>query len=250
MMSLISDIITEAYRESNLIAVGTTETAAEQAEALKLLGRFINSLFGEESGELFQAINIGHNNVDYDFTFYDGIEDWYIPLNVRLMLNLEGPKSTKLHPYPCDGARLSVIDISKNLDENNFTLQGNGRTIQGQPSITLNEDGFNGEWFYRDDIGDWSKLTNLELTDPSPFPTKYDDLLIIGLALRLAPRTGTPLSAESVSTYNSLLKKIKAQYTQNIPKSSELGLIRTPGIRWIRGYYSWPEAFNRGYPVW
>lgn len=249
-MAILSDLITDAYRESNLIAVGTTETPAEQAEGLKLINRFIESLFGEEAGENLQAMNVGRNNVDYDWLYFEGFEDWYIPLDTRLMLNLEDTKTLRIHPMPNDGSRLAVIDVTGNLSTYPFTLEGNGRNIEGSPTLTLNTDGFSGEWFYRDDLANWSKLTNLELTDPSPFPSEFDDMLSIGLAIRLSPRQGAAMSEESISAYNRLMRSFKSRYKQTIPKPSELALIRTPGIRWTRGFYSWPEAFNRGYPIW
>lgn len=249
-MATISEIITEAYREGNLIAVGTTETEAEQAEGLKLLNRLISSLYGYEAGELLNPWNVGRNNVEYGGTYFEGFEDWFVPVNSRLMLNLEGSRTLRLHPAPDNGARLSVIDVSKNLEDNPLTLEGNGRLIEGFPTITLNEDGYSGEWFYRDDLATWMKLSDLTLTDPSPFPSEYDDMLSIGLAIRLAPRHGFTVSQESLSTFNRLTKTFKSQYKQIIPKASELALIRTPGIRWTRGFYSWPEAFSRGYPLW
>lgn len=249
-MTILSDIITEAYRESNLIAVGTQPTTAEQAEAVKLLERFINTLFGAEAGEKLLPINIGKNNTDYEAFFYDGIEDWFLPLNKRVMLNLEDPKSILLHPIPQDGSRLGVLDVSGNVATYNFTINGNGRNIEGQPSVVLDEDGVNRQWFYRADLGSWERLTDLDITSESPFPSEYDDLLIIGLAIRLASRNGKPMAPESTFTFNRLTKDFKANYAQTIQQPSELALIRTPGTWWYRGYYGSEQAFLRGDPLW
>jgi hypothetical protein len=49
-----SSLIQSAYREGNLIAVGTTPTTAEQAEALLLLNNFVLGIFGYEMGENLQ----------------------------------------------------------------------------------------------------------------------------------------------------------------------------------------------------
>ena len=51
-MTIASVIITDAYRESNLIPVGQSETTAEQTEALRRLNRIIDRLISTAAGEL------------------------------------------------------------------------------------------------------------------------------------------------------------------------------------------------------
>ena len=48
MATLVSQIIEDAYREANLIAVGESPTTAQQTEGLRLYNRFITSLFGND----------------------------------------------------------------------------------------------------------------------------------------------------------------------------------------------------------
>lgn len=251
-MAIISDIITEAYRESNLIAIGTTETPAEQAEALKLLNRFITTLFGGEAGETLLPINVGSNNVssDVETFFYDGLEDWFLPLNKRVMLNLTGPKTMKLDPMPQDGSRFGILDVSGNTSTYNFTVEGNGRTIDGNTTLVVDTDGYNEQWFYRADLGDWKKLSNLTLSDEMPFPDEYADVLIIGLAQRLSSRQGKPLAGETIASYQRVIRDFKARYVQRIFTPSELALIRTPGTWWTRYYSGSNKAFLRGDPLW
>jgi hypothetical protein len=51
-LTLVSEIITDAFRQSNLVAVGTTPTTEETTEALRYLNRIVKSVFGNEAGLL------------------------------------------------------------------------------------------------------------------------------------------------------------------------------------------------------
>jgi hypothetical protein len=55
MSTLVSEIIVQAFREGNFIAVGESTTAEELAEAVPKLNNFLNSLFGIELGEQFRS---------------------------------------------------------------------------------------------------------------------------------------------------------------------------------------------------
>ena len=51
MTVTVSQIITEAYRESNNIPVGTVPTTNEQNEAVLIFNRLVKSMFGNEAGD-------------------------------------------------------------------------------------------------------------------------------------------------------------------------------------------------------
>src|SRR5579864_8645241 len=50
-MTLASAIIQSAYREGNLIPVGTSPTTAESTEALERLNRYVQGVYGDMLGE-------------------------------------------------------------------------------------------------------------------------------------------------------------------------------------------------------
>jgi hypothetical protein len=249
-MTTISQIITDAYRESNLIAVGASPTTAEQTEALRLLNRVVISLFGNELGDPLKVLPLGKNNIQTptNINFYmDDILQYYVPLNTRLQCNLEAETTVNLIPNPQDGSRFSVVDSSDNLATHNLVVYGNGRMIENATNIVLNTSGLSRDWFYRDDLGEWVRLTDLTLDGDSPFPPEFDDLLITSLALRLAPRQGADFGTPSQIFLTRMEKKFRARYKQTDTADSEEGLIRLASRKdWAYG--SDGISFDRGVP--
>lgn len=233
-MTLISTIIRDAYRESNLIPITSDPSANEIAEGLRVLNRFIASLYGNEVGESLTTIPIGSHNISRPSGFPgytdqpDG--DWFAPLNSRLVLNLTSPQTVYLHPMPQNGSRLEIIDKSGNLATYNLTLNGNGYTIGGTSTAVLSTNNLSKSYFFRD--GDWKVVADLATTDDSPFPQEFDDLLIVGVAIRLNPRNGVAVDSQSVAAYKTALRKFRAYYGNTVTEIPvEHGLIRTPGKR-------------------
>ncbi len=229
-MALVYEIIKDAFREANLIPITQSPTLDEQTEALRLLNRFVRSIFGAEAGEVLRSVAVGTNNVNtvspvtsYDFTYPN-----YVPLNLRLVVNNLAPMTVQLHPDPEDGARLVVVDATGNFSSAVFTLDGNGRNIDGVNSVSLSTDGTNKEWFYRADLGNWMSITDLALTDVFPFPLEFEDFFVLGLAMRLNPRNGVTMDEQSVITFRRLRNMFRARYTQTTQESSEEGLCSLP----------------------
>lgn len=247
-MTLVSQIISDAFRESNLIAAGASPTATESAEALTLLNRVVTSLYSTEAGEQLSDLPYGEENIDTPelvFSNFDDFDDEYIPHNTRLILNLSEAKTVNLHPTPQDGDRFAVIDASGNLATTGLTINGNGRLIEGSLNTTLSTNGQSRSWFYRADLSDWKTVTDLIETDESPFPQEFDDLLVIRLALRINPRHGRQIDGQSIERHSDLTKKFKSRYKQSIQKSSELGLLRLTSDTLT---YGSTDSFNRGRP--
>lgn len=253
-MTLTSQIITDAFRQSNLLALGTTPTAAQSTEALRYLNRIVKSVFGAEAGEPFQAFPLGTNNIDrpagYPWWGNSPPADWFIPKNQRLMLNLTEGATVYLHPKPDDGSRFAVMDVSDNLATNNLVIDGNGRSVEGSSSVTLNTNGLEREWFYRQDLGDWVRYSALEEADTFPFPEEFDDMFISMLAMRLNPAYGASMDPQSIEVLNRAKRQFKARYHQTVEVKSEEALIRTLGIGylWDYGYENETEFFDRGIP--
>lgn len=253
-MTLVSDIIRDAYRESNLIAIGTEPSGAQSNEALRLLNRIVSSVYGNEEGEELTAFMLGRENISRPegYPWYNQAPgwDWFVPPNSRLVCNLSDPLTVYLSPNPDDGARFGVQDISGNLATNPLTVMGNGRNVGGATSLVFNTDGVNAEYMFRADLGDWVVVSPLEGPDLWPFPDEFDDMFVVSLAMRLNPRNDVQTSQESLAALKRSTIQFKARYRQHREVGSELGLIKTPGTRRQWGYdgRQGEFAFNSGYP--
>ena len=229
MTSLVSQLIADALRESGVIAVGTNPEADESAEALRVLNRLFRSLFGNELGDPLTSVNYGRSGlVTADAIKLDQssiIDLSFIPANTRLILNNSDVKTVYLDPNPQDGSRFGLIDNLANLATTNLTVSGNGRKIEGNSTLVLNVSALNREWFYREDLGAWVRLTDLGSNDESPLPFEFDDLLISLLAIRLSPR----YAAQADALYYKMMRvKLRSRYTQTVSQNSETGLTALP----------------------
>lgn len=234
-MSTLSDIITRAYRQLNLIAVGASPSAAQETEALELLQRSISSYFGSSLGTEFADITVGKQNVEYEvkdnFEWLYYLKDYIAIPNTRLLLNLTASEELWMHSAPLDGDRLAIVDAAGNLNTNNLTLYGNGRKIEGGTSVTLNTANETKEWFYRADLGDWVAVTDLTTTDPSPFPKEFDELLIGDLAISLCPLYGTAMTAEQMTKYQKALSRFRTRYNKSREMPLDPALVKTSTFR-------------------
>jgi hypothetical protein len=255
-LTLISTIIRDAYREGNLIAKTAEPTTADYEEGLHLLNQNIASVYGIEVGEEYRPILIGRNNISRPsgYPWYETVPDstdWYVPANVRLVLNLQEPCTVYLDPNPRDGARFAVLDKSNNLSTYNLTVNGNGRTISGATSVVVSTNGAAREYTYRGDTGDWALVSPLELDDDFPFPTAFEAYFSIGLTIRLDPRYEIGISPSSAAVFSKGEKNFKARYRQSEEQSSEDAYLFTPGVR--RRYYGdtrlGNDSFNIGRPI-
>lgn len=258
-MTLTSQIITDAYRQSNLLAIGVSPTQDQVDEALRYLNRIVKSVFGNEAGDPLEVFPVGRNNIQRPsgYPWWNTVpdNDWFVPKNIRVMLNLEEPVSLYLHPEPDDGSRFAVIDASENVSTYNVTIQGNGRLIEGNFNLILNTDGVDKEWFYRADLGNWMLYAPLTMDIAFPFPEEFDDYFITLLAIRLNPQYGVMLDAQSKLVFDRSGRQLRARYTQNIPTRSELALIRMPKVSYDRDiwgtsyrYYNPNSMFDKGWP--
>jgi hypothetical protein len=232
-MALVSEIIKDAFREANLIPINQEPSLAEQTEGLRLLNRFVRSVFGNEAGDKLRTYAIGEAGVitpasleSYDFT-----ASKYVPLNARLLANLSESQVLNLHPDPEDGSRVAVIDAAGNFGTTGLTLTGNGRLIDGATTVLLTTPSVKSEWFYRADLASWMIVTDLVQDTTFPFPMEFEDMFVIGLALRLNPRNGVSADEQTMLTFRRTRNIFRSRYTQVIEQPSEEGLTRLTGIR-------------------
>lgn len=229
-MTVVSEIVVQAFREGNFTAVGQTTTAEELIEAVPRLNNYISALFGIEIGEHYRDWYVPGawdpaQPLRYPLT-PDGSTatsaDPYQrpPANVRLISKITSAKTIYFPATPNDGARMSYIDVGAT---GLVTLDGNGRLIEGSttlsgavavPPETAGE--LSGrKWFYRADLGNWLRITSLTESSEVPLPEEFDDLLVTGLAIRLAPRFGIKID-DSIALRNAdMLSRLKKRYKQS-----------------------------------
>lgn len=245
-MASAETIIQRAFRQDNIIAAGKTPTSAEQTEALEALGAFLSQLIGFEMGEIVQDWQVpvvytapyAEENPRDPYGF-DSVPSTNIqpPINSRIVARIGAATTVYLPQYPNDGSRIAVVDSAST--NNNLTLDANGRKIEGAASllIDLSADA-PAEWMYRADLANWVRLPDfaaLSLSDDMPFPSKYDQMIVCGLSMWLAPRYGIGPSDITGQMYRSLVTKFRAQYKQPtitpaVSNINEIQSLRADGL--------------------
>jgi len=226
-MTTTSQIITMAFRETNLIAVGTQPDAVKVAEALPRLNSIVSGAYGYEVGQEFIDWPVGQEGVNLEESAPFWTQDlWaFPPINMRLIAASPVSQVIYLPPGPSNGSRIALIDPGQRLAAAPLTLDGNGRTIEGAATLTLDVNGTSKVWFYRADTGNWTMLSQLTGVDPEefPFPSEFDDYFITKLAMRLEPRYGRQISESSAVAMAQTLDKLRARYRQNEKITGPLG---------------------------
>lgn len=241
-MTTLRQITKKALRESNSIQLGTEPDNDEYSEAVDHLKTLIRSTFGDEMGEFLKDVNFGTNGIEDTFDYKDYssyLRERYVPSNLRIIFNHSGAEELNLDPNPRDGARVAVIG---DFASNTVTLVGNGRKIEDASSLTLSTDGLNREWFYRADLGQWKRVTDLDDDDEMPFPLEFDDYFIVMLAARVSPQYGNNLAEASMQMLQRARKKFKSKYLQKTQVGSEKALLALTTNRLIHSQTS----FNFG----
>jgi len=254
-VTLVSSIINDAFREGNILPLVKQPNDAQSTEALRLLNQLFSTIYGNEAGESLQDWplgNFGRESPEYDI----GWDEYRIDrptINQRLIALNEEAKTIYLPLYPQDGSRMGMADPYGRLAAFPVTLDGNGRTIEGGSTLLLNTNGLYREWFYRADLGNWMRLTGVTLTDEMPFPADFDIFFTILLAMRINPRYGRQMDAQSVEMYKGERRKFVGRYLQSMP------LEINDDISWpfmsTQSYdqqreFSSNRAFNRGGYFW
>lgn len=249
-MTLISSIITDAFRESNIIPLGASPNANQSTEALRLLNALFSAVYGDEVGENLADWPLGSYGRQYTDLLPSSYELTHPQLNRRLLASNTEALTVYLSPDPQDGSRMAVIDPQARLATVPIVLDANGHTIETVATVTLNTASLSREWLYRADLGDWVRLTSKIASDEMPFPADFDTFFITALAIRLDPRYGRQMDPLSVEMYKSERQKFVRRYLQSAsllidddlswPFMSRQSYGRNAG-------FSSSEAFNRGF---
>jgi hypothetical protein len=158
-VTVISTILTDAYRECNMIPLGKALTEPQTTEALRLLNNTFKSVYGGDAGESLQDWPLGnYGRQSLEMLNYTERQITNPPINFRMLVLNEVALTVYLTVRPQDGARMSIADPYSRLADVPVTLNANGRTIEGTPTILLDTDGTFREWLYRADLGDWVRV--------------------------------------------------------------------------------------------
>lgn len=258
-MTTVASIISSALRETNLTPLGVPPTTDQLNEGFALLSTIVASVLGNEAGENLHPFPLGQLNINaprgYPWWANTLPGNIYMPFNTRIMCNLTAPGLVNLHPKPHDGARMGIVDVSENFNLFPLTIDGNGRSIEGQAAMVYNTAGVIREWLYREDLGNWVTVIPLSIVGSMPWPPEFDDMFIIMLAMRLNPRFGQIMHPASVETLKEVKAKFSARYAQSTTEMpSEMGLRYLTHFNRFWGYasnqsYGDPDVqFNAGYP--
>lgn len=255
-MTTVVSIIHDALRETNLTPLGVSPSAPQQAEAFKLLSTIVSSVLGFEAGESLNPMPLGQEGIEspsgYPWWSNSLPANVFVRSNTRLMLNLTDEGFVYFDPAPHDGARMGVVDCSDNLDICPLTIHGNGRKIDADFDVVLDVPGTIKEWVYREDIGTWVSVIPLDIDGEMPWPSEFDDMFIVMLALRLNPRYGQVIHPASMDALQRSKTKFTARYSQSTTQMPvEDGLLYLMNInnRAILRQYGNPSGqFNSGYP--
>lgn len=215
-MTTASEIITQAFREGNIVAVGQSPTTAEVNEALPRLNNVVSSLIGYEIGEYLHDWPIPDPSPE-ERPYYRirHIHERDIPpVNSRILLDIASPKTVYFPAYPSDGSRMSAVDVGMSAA---LTIDGNSRLIEGAQTLSVAAADLPKNWFYRADLSDWKPIKKLVEADEMPLPEEFDDLFVTALLVRLAPRFGVSVPQGTGSAFRRMLSQAKARYKQNIP---------------------------------
>jgi hypothetical protein len=251
MSSSIRSLVTKGMRESGILEVGGIPDAEEFEEGLGLLQELYSSFFGNELGEQLETVNYGKQGLTNTYAQNEDISQdiasVYAPVNRRYVFNIGSAQTVYLHPNPNDGARLAVIDNAGNFATYNVTLNGNGRLMESTPTVVLNTNSLNREWFYRADLGKWTRVIDLDADDISPLPREFDALFSTALAIRVNPRYGATTAGELTDVLKRIRKQFRNRYRQVKEVSSELGVYRLPSNKLFNDEFSsGNSAFDRG----
>jgi hypothetical protein len=209
-------IIKQALRESNLIALTADPTTDQISEGQVKLNQLIASIFGFEVGIQIKDWPVGTNAGVAEYAVNWNRGAWSTPpQNVRLVnVSLEA-EAISLPPFPDNGARIDLVDLTGTLATHPITLDGNGKLIEGAGAVVVALNGANIQWMYRADLGEWVRISIINLdTDELPFPIQFDAFFETRLAMRLNPRYGRSADPQTMDTLNRAESKLRAAYRQ------------------------------------
>lgn len=226
-MTPVSDILTQALRESNIVALGSAPTTAQSTEAFDRLKSLVAGVYGDDVGERLQDWLVGNAGVHWPYMRGWNELRWKYPIsNSRIILDHQSPQTLYLPLEPDNGARLQIIDLGGALATYNVTLEANGRLIEGVRTLVLSTNNLNRTWIFDADTSNWAVLDYIAADGEMPFPLEFDDYFIIKLAARLNPRYGRSLSDLSLGRLSEMQQMLESTYRQKRAMPAPLAVRR------------------------
>jgi len=243
-MTTAADIINDAYREINVVPLGQTPSTDQSSEGLLLLNRLINNWFGHEFSQLLYDWQIPARTISegsrenprdpYDERQSPGINP-YPDAQSRVLVSATTNTTIFMPEYPSNGARIRVVNQGSTV---NLTLNANRRLIEDAASVVVDLSSVDErEWFYRADKGNWVRRADLAGDDEQPFAPEFDDLLVAGLAISLAPRYEKDVSNVTASKYLQDLNRFRAAYKQYTQVQTQWNVSASQSYRVDDGFF-------------
>lgn len=238
MVLTTKQIIQRAYRTQNLIPVAKEPTTAEQAEALGLYQGMVSSLLGNDIGQLLDAWEAPPSPASQNpgrFPLYpqqpnqdNQQQVWRNPPpNVQIITNAGIGDPLYFPPSPPNGARMGLANVGLDYATYPLTLSGNGRLIEGAADITISANPTTPiMWFYRGDLANWVRVSELTLDSNSPLPDNFDEFLRALLFSRIAGANGKDVSADTAQIIKHGHRLLKTTYLQTNPGATFPGAWR------------------------
>ena len=253
-MTDVRALVLGAYRENNLVPVGTEPNAAELVEGLRLFNSLVLSTFGFTVGLKLRDWRIAEQqrtgNVSRVYPLLPGSQlslvpqyPLYPPGNARIVW--DGSPVTAYFPdTPNDGAVMGLVaasGVAAAADQGSLTLDGNGLKIAGADgtSYVSRAAVVPIRWFYRADLADWLTVEAKTIDGESLFPDELDDLWVCSLSIRLAPRYGKEIAPATVERVTTMKTMLRARYQQTEPTPSGGDVLPPAWESWQNNRYSW-----------
>lgn len=254
-MTQVRALVVSAFREGNLIAVGTDPTAGELAEGLDLFNRLVLAAFAYTVGVKLRQWPVRINQRTAPASRqYPQLPTGqislvprypYIPPPNSMVIWDGSPAEIYFPDRPDDGAVMGIAPGSgaAATEQGSLVLNGNGLLIDEQETITYADLGslVPARWFYRADMAQWLVIQPAELTDECLFPVELDDLWICAVSIRLSSRYGKEVAQGTVARIKDMTTLLRSRYAQTEQSASN-------GEQLPAGYQSYPtNSFGNGW---
>lgn len=255
-MTAIADILERSFFEAGLTTELQHATPTQTNNAMQTLATLIDFLYGTNAGEYLQPWPLGNfgRTTQSRMSLSEQMLRWP-QQNARLVAVNEEAITVYLPTDPSDGARIGIMDPLNHLAAAPVTIDANGRSIENVGNVVLNTNGTNRIWFYRGDLGNWVRIVPLVITDEMPFPSDYDQMFIIMMAMRLNPAYGRNVSSVQAQFLKEFRQQFVARYVQSAPLAinPEVSLTSRQSFNTYQDYWYGggnTDAFNRGMDGW
>lgn len=236
-MTTARGIVSGAYRELNIVPLGSKPTDPQLTEGLHRLNGFLRIIFGSKMGELLQDWEIPFAQrtapvaanfpqapypINQDAAFMGlplsggtgRLIYPYPPKNSRIVFGATQNETAFFPEQPDDGSRMGLIQGALAGVGVTLTLDGNSRSINGARTVQLTTPFTAARWIYRADMGDWRPVASMAIDDEMPFPEDMDEYFVLSTARRLAPTNDKTMSPESMILLREAETIFQARYKQ------------------------------------